>query len=560
MIYDPDDVSGLAAGLGHPRRGVRLRVRAADAGAAVLGAGGASRSPTRSDRDRCRRVRGGVRRHGGRQLRRPPLGDARPAAWSGIASHHAPPDGGFERNDLFPLCFSVLGVRPVRRWPRSALRRRGPGGRRPASPPTASPTWSVHELVHPPPGRRAGARLRYLRWLRDSPSRPPRRRRRALRDAAAGDVPSRATAAVSSAPVSASTTCSCGAEHAADAQPVVALDGDERRVDAHAVGDHHGRRSPAGSTARTAVRTPSPPSARARPGGSRRRSARAPRVAGHRQLALRHAPREQGAGLGQRVLPAPDGEPLVQPPAALESALAQQPAVALQATRAAAGARRSRSRRGTRPGGDVDEHVGHGRRVGTRHTSRPFGDWSSAIWPAAPAHAAPDDREPRRADEQPDERRDRDRVERAPSTSRTTRPGATSSATRRRPPSSTRASGDATLTSTDGSEARARDHRSPRHDAHPPHRDQPPRRVDEAQRRAPGSSSSPRPAGARRRGTSGIDSARRRRTPSPAARPRRSDGRVRRPRRPRHGRRRGRRRRRSRRRSSAGTGRRRLVG
>lgn len=24
-------------------------------------------------------------------------------------SHHAPPQGGFERNDLFPLCFSVVG-------------------------------------------------------------------------------------------------------------------------------------------------------------------------------------------------------------------------------------------------------------------------------------------------------------------------------------------------------------------------------------------------------------------------------------------------------------------
>jgi beta-carotene 3-hydroxylase len=28
-------------------------------------------------------------------------------AWH--ASHHAPPKGGFERNDLFPVCFSIVG-------------------------------------------------------------------------------------------------------------------------------------------------------------------------------------------------------------------------------------------------------------------------------------------------------------------------------------------------------------------------------------------------------------------------------------------------------------------
>lgn len=83
------------------------------------------------------------------------------------ASHHAPPRGRFERNDLFPLAFSLLGVVAF------AVAAAG-----------VAPGWVwwaaagmtsygaaylvVHELfIH----RRVGARLpdnRYLRWLRDA--------------------------------------------------------------------------------------------------------------------------------------------------------------------------------------------------------------------------------------------------------------------------------------------------------------------------------------------------------------------------------------------------------
>jgi len=83
------------------------------------------------------------------------------------ASHHAPPAGRFERNDLFPLCFSVVGFSLF------ALAAAG-----------ALPGWvwwtaagittyglaymAVHELfIH----RRVKAplpRLRYLEWLRRS--------------------------------------------------------------------------------------------------------------------------------------------------------------------------------------------------------------------------------------------------------------------------------------------------------------------------------------------------------------------------------------------------------
>ncbi|MGD9996881.1 MAG: sterol desaturase family protein [Ilumatobacteraceae bacterium] len=83
------------------------------------------------------------------------------------ASHHAPPRGRFERNDLFPVCFSVLGI---------ALFAVASAG--------LAPGWvwwsaagitaygvaylTVHEIViH----RRVRVRLRegrYLRWLRDS--------------------------------------------------------------------------------------------------------------------------------------------------------------------------------------------------------------------------------------------------------------------------------------------------------------------------------------------------------------------------------------------------------
>jgi beta-carotene 3-hydroxylase len=86
-------------------------------------------------------------------------------AWH--ASHHAPPRGRLERNDLFPVCFSVFGIAL------SAVAFSG-----------AVPAWVqwaaagvaaygvaylvVHELfIH----RRLSVpmpRIRYFRWLRDS--------------------------------------------------------------------------------------------------------------------------------------------------------------------------------------------------------------------------------------------------------------------------------------------------------------------------------------------------------------------------------------------------------
>jgi beta-carotene 3-hydroxylase len=82
-------------------------------------------------------------------------------------SHHRPPEGRFERNDLFPLCFSVLGVAAFAAaalvpslWP---LRWIGVGTTL-----YGMCYLVVHEVViH----RRVGVdlpRWSYLEWLRDS--------------------------------------------------------------------------------------------------------------------------------------------------------------------------------------------------------------------------------------------------------------------------------------------------------------------------------------------------------------------------------------------------------
>jgi beta-carotene 3-hydroxylase len=83
------------------------------------------------------------------------------------ASHHAPPRGRFERNDLFPVCFSVLGIGLFAVasagwvpgwvwWSAAGITAYGVA------------YMTVHEIViH----RRVRARVpegRYLRWLRDS--------------------------------------------------------------------------------------------------------------------------------------------------------------------------------------------------------------------------------------------------------------------------------------------------------------------------------------------------------------------------------------------------------
>jgi beta-carotene 3-hydroxylase len=74
-------------------------------------------------------------------------------------SHHAPPDGRFERNDLFPLCFSVVGA---------ALFAGGAIG--PALGVTAygAAYLAVHEIVIHRRLPVAVPSTRYLRWLRDA--------------------------------------------------------------------------------------------------------------------------------------------------------------------------------------------------------------------------------------------------------------------------------------------------------------------------------------------------------------------------------------------------------
>ena len=87
-------------------------------------------------------------------------------------SHHAPPAGRFERNDLFPVCFSAVGVAAVRarrRWVSHAAA----GGSASASPPTARLPVRARGL-HPPPAARAGSRSwRYLRVAARRAPRPP---------------------------------------------------------------------------------------------------------------------------------------------------------------------------------------------------------------------------------------------------------------------------------------------------------------------------------------------------------------------------------------------------
>ena len=92
-------------GLGHPRRGVRLRVRHADRGDAAWDRLGGGR---RVDRWPC-----SLRRRPSWRWRRVSYATHRwvmhgpGMGWH--RSHHRPPAGRWERNDLFPLCFSVIG-------------------------------------------------------------------------------------------------------------------------------------------------------------------------------------------------------------------------------------------------------------------------------------------------------------------------------------------------------------------------------------------------------------------------------------------------------------------
>ena len=83
------------------------------------------------------------------------------------ASHHAPPRGRLERNDLFPLCFSLLGaslfvavaigMTPAWVWPVAA-----------GTTAYGITYLVVHEVVIHRRLPLQVPNLRYLRWLRDS--------------------------------------------------------------------------------------------------------------------------------------------------------------------------------------------------------------------------------------------------------------------------------------------------------------------------------------------------------------------------------------------------------
>lgn len=88
------------------------------------------------------------------------------AGWAWHRSHHLPPQGALERNDLFPVCFSALGsglfvaaaagVAPVLWWVAAGVTAYG------------AAYLAVHEVyIHrrlPVPA----PRLAYLAWLRDA--------------------------------------------------------------------------------------------------------------------------------------------------------------------------------------------------------------------------------------------------------------------------------------------------------------------------------------------------------------------------------------------------------
>ena len=108
-----------------------------------------------------------VRRDGGASATRPHrwVMHGRGMGWH--RSHHAPPAGRFERNDLFPLCFSVLGFALFARCRDRSRALRRCSGSVSASPPTARATCRARGL-HPPRACGAAAGCAYLTWLRDS--------------------------------------------------------------------------------------------------------------------------------------------------------------------------------------------------------------------------------------------------------------------------------------------------------------------------------------------------------------------------------------------------------
>ena len=233
-------------------------------------------------------------------------------------SHHAPATSRFERNDLFPVCFSAVGVllfalgslgldamwwvavgvtslrgratcsstrctstigspsecRGFATW--SGCATRTASTTRPAPSPTACSSRSCasrHPPAPPPPTRWSAPSTSDRLARRTSP--PPLIRTRVRKDAFLSPF---APEFVGSAELSAPALRRATGEDALGALAVVALDGDERSVDDDAVGGHEDQTHRAGSRGRTPGRTPSPASGRTPRGGSRRRTARGRRA------------------------------------------------------------------------------------------------------------------------------------------------------------------------------------------------------------------------------------------------------------------------------------------
>ena len=260
------------------------------------------REPAGGRRVSCRScLLGVVRRDGGRQLRHPPLGDAR--VRDGLAPQ--PPRAARRVASSATTCSRCASRPSASRCSRSA-----PSG--------CHAAWWVGagvtaygaclpgrpRRVHPPPPAGGGPPRRLPRLAAGRAPRPPHLGRRALRDAAA------AGARASSRRSTAGIRCERIAPGRAPGgpHPVVALDGDARGVGGHRRRPRIRRRRAAGSRARRAASRRRRTSGPARPDGSRPRSARSPLAAVGRQVPLARPPGEQRAGLGEPVLPPGDRE------------------------------------------------------------------------------------------------------------------------------------------------------------------------------------------------------------------------------------------------------------
>ena len=243
VIYRPEDTSGIYPIWDIPLEEYVYAFALLTAGHAHVGSPGCT-CGRRPGAGGCARMNpvvlvvGCLRGHGGRELRRPPLGDARLRDGAGTGATTRPPGGRFESNDLFPVCFSAVGV---------LLFALGSLG--------LDAVWWVgrrrHGLrrllpvrargVHPPPPARPGAEgSRYLEWLRDShrvhhltSAEPYGMLLPLVRAEARARQPRRPATRWSAPGPSAERKVlgSAAGEEALGSLAVVALDGDEGRVD-----------------------------------------------------------------------------------------------------------------------------------------------------------------------------------------------------------------------------------------------------------------------------------------------------------------------------------------